>query len=98
MIVIRVALNVKPEARDRFVAHIQQQAREAREFGGCERFELFGDLVDGNRFFIYEEWKDRSSFSGYRDSEYFLRNREQLFSWVAGPPDNVYYSADAFGP
>lgn len=92
MIVIRILLDVKPDARERFVTHIQTEALEVREFTGCRRFDLFSDLTDPNRFFLYEEWADTPSFQAYRDSEYFVRNREQLFPLVAAPPDSVYYA------
>ncbi len=98
MIVIRVALRVKPEARSHFVEHMQQEVRETRELAGCERFELFGDLVDSDRFFIFEEWTDRSAFSAYRDSEFFARNRQQIFALLADKPDSAYYASEQFGP
>ena len=94
MIVIRVAVHVKPESRARFVEHMQQEAREVRQMVGCQRFELFGHLSDPNQFLLFEEWSDRPSFRAYRDSDYFLRNRDQLFPMVAEKPDTAYYSAE----
>jgi quinol monooxygenase YgiN len=94
MIVIRVAIQVKPESRRQFIDHIQQEAREVRERPGCERFELFADLTDPNRFLLLEEWLDRPSFRAYRDSDYFVQNRDQLFPMAADRPDTAYYTAE----
>ncbi|MFV8753132.1 putative quinol monooxygenase [Nannocystaceae bacterium ST9] len=95
MIVIRVFIEVLPTGRARFVEHIQQEAREVRErFAGVRRYDLFNDPSNPDGFLLYEEWTDRESFRTYRDSDYFVQNRDRLFPLVAGKPDTAYYSAE----
>ena len=95
MIVIRVLVNVKPEASADFVNHIKQEMAEVKQkFTGCERFALYGDASKEDSFLIYEEWQSQTNFDTYRTSDYFKQNGEKLYAMMADPPDSAYFTAE----
>lgn len=96
MVVIRVLVNVKPEASDAFVDHAKREMTEVKQkFAGCERFALYGDLVKENTFLLYEEWQTQENFDAYRTSVYFQQNGEKLYAMMADTPDSAYFTAEA---
>lgn len=96
MIVIRVLVNVKPEAKLDFVNHMKREMVEVDEkFAGCEKFALYGDVTKENTFLLYEEWQTRENFDAYRASEYFQQNGKKLYAMMADTPDSAYFTAEA---
>ena len=94
MIVIRVAVKVKPEAKANFVRQIKQEMGEVKkQFPGCERYTLYTDVTDDNKLMLYEEWQSQASFEAYKESDYFKQNGELLFPMMAEPPDSAYFNA-----
>ena len=94
MMVIRVLVTVQTDKVAAFVAHMQQECVEVKEmFAGCERFDLFADPANGERFLIYEEWETAEHFDAYRNSGYFQENGQVLFPMLAGAPDSAYFEA-----
>lgn len=96
MIVIRVLVNVKPEASAAFVDLAKQEMVEVKQkFVGCERFALYSDVVQKDTFLLYEEWQTQENFDAYANSDYFKKNSEKLFAMMAGEPDTAYFRAEA---
>ncbi len=93
MIVIRVAVEVKPEKADAFVDHLQQEMADVKQFAGCERFHLYTDVQDANKFLLYEEWETAENFQAYRTSEFFAENSKKLHGMMVGEPDSAYFEA-----
>ncbi|MEM9189278.1 MAG: putative quinol monooxygenase [Myxococcota bacterium] len=93
MMVIRVVVEVKPEQRDPFVAHLAEEARAVRELDGCERYELFQDPANTNRFLLYEEWASPAAFASYQESDLLRESFAVLGPMMAGPPDSEYFQA-----
>ena len=99
MFTVRVAVKVRPDGRDAFLAQLGKETREVpSQFVGCERFELFVDPADPQRVFLYEEWRDRDAAQVYMDSEYFTQSGEVLFPLMDGKPDSAYYESERVGP
>ena len=99
MFTVRVAARVRPEGRDRFVAHLQREQDEVpARFEGCERFAVYSDPADANSLLVYEEWRSRRDFDAYRTSEYFTQSGAVLFPLMDGAPDSAYYESDLVGP
>lgn len=93
MIVIRVAVEVKPEEVSAFVDHVTQEMVDVKEFAGCERFHLYADVKDENKFLLYEEWQTLENFNAYKISDYFTENGKKLFPMLAMNPDSAYFDA-----
>lgn len=97
MIVIRVAVEVKPEEVGAFVNHLQQEMAGVKQFAGCERFHLYTDVQDTNKFLLYEEWATAENFQAYRTSDFFEENSKKLHGMMAGEPDSAYFEASVVG-
>jgi quinol monooxygenase YgiN len=99
MFTVRVAARLTDEGREPALAQLRLESVEVpQRFPGCERFDLFVDLDDPSRVFLYEEWTDRSAFEGYRSSDYFERGGAILHPAMAGAPDSAYYESEWVGP
>ncbi|MFK7802042.1 MAG: putative quinol monooxygenase [Anaerolineae bacterium] len=95
MHIIRVLLTVKPEEKEAFITHLNQEAAAVKQnFSGCEKFGLFIDATDENGFLLYEEWESQQHFNAYRESDLFKQNGAKLFPMMAGKPDSAYFSAE----
>jgi quinol monooxygenase YgiN len=96
---VRVAVRVRPQARDAFVAQLKKEEREVPDrFPGCERFTLYCDPADPDSLFLYEEWTDRQAADAYLTSDYFQAGGAVLFPLMDGSPDSAYYDASRVGP
>lgn len=99
MFCVRVAVRVKPEGRDRFVAQLKTEEREVPDrFSGCERFAVFSDPADPDSVLLYEEWTTRAAAKAYMGSDYFRDAGSVLFPLMDGAPDSAYYEAQRVGP
>jgi len=99
MFTVRVAVKVRPDGRDEFVARLEKEAVEVpTRFAGCERFAVFVDRADPNQIFLYEEWTDRKSADAYLSSDYFKAGGDVLYPLMDGQPDSAYYESERVGP
>lgn len=96
MIIIRVAMNVQPENKEKFLGLLEQEARGVRRLEGCLKFNIFEDVSSENALLLYEEWQTLESFNAYRTSAAFKETGQQLFPLMEGKPDSAYYSAEVF--
>jgi len=71
--VLIVELNIKPEARGRFIEAITDNASHAVQEPGCLRFDVLQDNENQNKFFFYEVYKDAAALASHRESPHFAR-------------------------
>jgi quinol monooxygenase YgiN len=99
MFTVRVAVRVRPEDRERFLAQMKREEQEVPDrFEGCERFSVYSDPGDADSVLLYEEWTSREAADAYLTSDYFRAAGEILFPLMDGPPDSAYYQAERVGP
>ena len=99
MFCVRVAVRVKSEGRERFLAQLKKEEREVPDrFAGCARFAVFSDPADPDSLLLYEEWTSREAADRYLRSDYFREAGEVLFPLMDGAPDSAYYEAERVGP
>ncbi len=99
MYCVRVAVRVKPEGRDRFLARLKREEVEVPErFAGCERFAVYTDPSEPDSLLLYEEWSNRDAAEAYMSSDYFRAAADVLFPLMDGKPDSAYYLAERVGP
>jgi quinol monooxygenase YgiN len=99
MFCVRVAVRVKPEGRDRFLAQLKKEEREVPErFGGCARFAVYSDPADPDSLLLYEEWATKEAADAYLQSNYFREAGAVLFPLMDGAPDSAYFAAERIGP
>jgi quinol monooxygenase YgiN len=96
MIVIRGAMNIRPENKGRFLELLLQEANEVRRLEGWMNFNIFEDARSKKSLFLYEEWGSLESFNAYRTSAAFKETGQQLFPLLGGKPDSAYYLAEGF--
>lgn len=95
MHVIRIILQVKPEARDAFTEIARSEYEQVpKNFEGCERYAFWDSIVNPGEVLLYEEWKSAEDFDHYRNSDYFKEIGQKLFPLLAGKPDAAYYQAE----
>lgn len=99
MFTMRVAIRVRPDGRERFLAQLKKEEQEVPErFEGCERFAVYHDPVDPDSLLLYEEWTSRQAADAYLQSDYFEAGGAILFPLMDGAPDSAYYEAERVGP
>jgi quinol monooxygenase YgiN len=99
MFCVRVAVRVKPQGRDRFLAQLKKAEREVPErFSGCARFAVYTDPTDPDSVLLYEEWTTKEAADTYLQSDYFREAGALLFGLMDGAPDSACYVADRVGP
>ena len=60
--VLQVALQVKPENVDAFVAKVRVNAAAARSEPGCRQFDVVVDPNDPTRMMLYEVYDDAKAY------------------------------------
>ncbi len=93
MIVIRVKIAVKPEAKGDFIAAMHESIPISSAFDGCIQFSLYEDTTDENALLLYEEWETQAHFDAYRNSAHFKDSGAVLFPLMDGSPDSAYFDA-----
>ena len=68
-----VTFHVIPDALDRFLPRMHQQARDSLENeDGCHRFDVCYDQQDPYTIFLYEIYENRAAFDLHNASAHFL--------------------------
>ena len=99
MFTVRVAVRVRTEDRDRFVAQLRKEQLEVpARFAGCERFSVYSDPSDPDNLLLYEEWASREAADAYLTSDYFRAGGQILRPLIDGEPDSAYYDSVRVGP
>jgi len=99
MFTVRVAVRVRPEGREQFLAQLKNEEQEVpARFEGCERFAVYTDPGDADNVLLYEEWTSREAADAYLTSDYFQAAGDVLFPLMNGSPDSAYYQAERVGP
>jgi quinol monooxygenase YgiN len=74
---LTVRLKIRPETNSDFLAQIVQYLRVVRLEDGCETMDLFQDTTDHFTYYLWEIWRDPSSWK--------LHNAgENLKNWSLG--------------
>jgi len=86
VVVLHVAVQVKPEQREAFVAGARDNAEHAvKDEPGCLRFDIVQDREDPDRFFFYEVYRDDAALAAHRETPHFKRYIEQHLQWLVEP-------------
>lgn len=93
-LVLQVAIRIKPENVDAFMAQVLENARAARSEPGCRQFEVLVDPEDKTRVMLFEVYDDQAAFEAHQAGTAFkkylanavplLASRERQFWKRAG--------------
>ncbi len=64
-------ITVRSDKRSEFLSIISNNKKHIQEEKGCEEFEIFGDLINENKFCIIGVWKTREYFIEHTKSNQF---------------------------
>lgn len=73
MVVQVVRASIKPEARDRWLEVIRENAARTRSEEGCESYQVAEDLELPSTFVIIEEWASMDAM---------YRHLQSQFEWI----------------
>ncbi len=71
--VLQVALRIKPESVDAFMAKVLENAAAARKEPGCRRFDVLVDPKDRTRAMLYEIYDDEKAFEAHQATAHFKK-------------------------
>ncbi|HSC29883.1 MAG TPA: putative quinol monooxygenase [Vicinamibacterales bacterium] len=95
-LVLAVALKIKPDCVDKFMAEALKNGKAARETEpGCKQFDIVVDPNDPTRAMLYEIYADEAAFEAHQQTPHFkhylanalqyLESRERTFYRRAAP-------------
>jgi len=88
MIILHVAVQVKPEHAAEFLEVLRYDAEHSEtDEPGCLRFDVSQDCDDPCRLYYYEVYKDEAALAAHRDSRHFKYYAERTRNWLAAPPE-----------
>jgi autoinducer 2-degrading protein len=85
MYAVCVSVHVKPEFIVPFIEATLDNARNTRREPGNLRFDVLRSEDDPNRFFLYEIYRNRESFTRHQDTAHYFRWRDEVTLWMAEP-------------
>jgi quinol monooxygenase YgiN len=71
--VLHVALRIKPQNVDAFMAKVLENAANARKEPGCRRFDVLVDPKDRTHAMLYEIYDDEAAFEAHQATAHFKR-------------------------
>ena len=81
-----VTIEVKPEFRDRFIAETLLNAKGSTENEpGVVRWDVFADIDNPNKFFLYEVYKNIASENDHMNTAHYHRWKKATKNWFAKP-------------
>ncbi len=91
MVVYCVQVYVKEGYADRFLAATENNHLATRQEPGNIRFDVLQNHEDPNLFFLYEIYQSNDAVKAHKETEHYLKWREEVASWMAKPREGVEY-------
>ena len=92
MLVVCVAVHVKPEHCAAFVQASLENARNTTGEPGNLRFDVLQQADDPNRFVLYEVYRDEAAVKAHKETPHYARWAEAVAPWMAEPRRSVKYA------
>lgn len=93
MLVVCVAVHVKPEHRAAFIAASRENAQNTIQEPGNLRFDVLQQADDPDRFVLYEVYRDELGAKAHKQTPHYARWAEAVAPWMAEPRKSVKYTA-----
>lgn len=90
-VVVLFEVQVKPEAVKEVKATLKAVLPETRAYDGCQGFDVFGNLDDGNNLVFYERWASREHHKKYLAWRTETGFMEKMGATLTGPPNVRYF-------
>jgi quinol monooxygenase YgiN len=73
MLVLQVAIQIKPENVDSFMAKVIENGKAARSEPGCRNFDVLVDPDDKTKVMLYEIYDDQKAFEAHQAGAAFKK-------------------------
>ena len=91
MIIVHVAIHVKPDAVDAFVAATLENARNSVAEPGVLRFDVVQQDDDPTQFVLVEIYRTEADTASHKETAHYARWRDTVTSMMAEPRRGVRY-------
>ena len=71
MILLRITMNALPEKQKEVVQTLISILSSMEKEKGCASYSLLSDMMDKNRFYLFEEWESREMLNRHFKSNIF---------------------------
>ena len=79
MLVAFTTIELTPEWRDAYVESVREHAKVVNENDkGCIMYNVFQQVEDPTKVYVYAMWKDETAFEAHRSSAHNLAWREEI--------------------
>ena len=73
MLVLQVAIQIKPENVDAFMKKVIENGKAARTEAGCRHFDVLVDPDDKTKVMLYEVYDDQKAFEAHQAGAAFKK-------------------------
>jgi autoinducer 2-degrading protein len=91
MIVNVVAVHVKPEHIEEFIAATRKNHEGSRREPGNFRFDVLQSQDDPSRFTLYEVFAGEAAVEAHRKAAHYLEWRAAVEPWMAKPREGRFH-------
>jgi autoinducer 2-degrading protein len=98
VIVVHVALGIRPDAAEAFMAAATANAAASRDEPGCLRFEVYRQADAPARFLLVEHYRDEAARGDHWATPHFLAYRDAVADLVEDRAVTLYEAVGAEPP
>ena len=92
MYILQVAIKVKPECLNAFLAATRANAEASRQEPGVVRFDVFQQLDDPTLIMLSEVYREPAGHAAHRETAHFAKWRDTCTDMMAEPRIGTKYS------
>jgi len=85
LLVVHVAVRVKPDGREAFLRATLENAQQSRLEPGILRFDLLGEREDPSSYLLVEVYRDEAAAAAHKLTPHYARWRDAVAPWMAEP-------------
>ena len=93
MFVLSVALRIKPENVESFLAKALENAAHSRKEPGCRQFDVLVDPKDRTVAMLYEVYDDDKAFDAHQQTPHFKKYLAEAVPLVASRERHIWKHA-----
>ena len=98
MIVVHVALGIRPDAVEAFMAAAAANAAASGGEPGCLRFEVYRVMDAPDRFVLFEIYRDQAAREAHWASAHFLAYRDATTGLIVDRAVTIYEPLGSLTP
>jgi len=91
MHVTLVHVDVIPDKAAAFIEATRQNHLHSIQEPGNRRFDVLRDMVDSNRFLLYEAYASEADAKAHKETDHYLAWRDKVQNMMAAPRKGVRY-------